>query len=668
MNETSQYLRQLRQEMANHFGQEELEGLVYDLNVDWDELPGNAKTPKIRSLHRYLIQHNCFPDLITLLRQERPQTLWLDPPPDLTLPRTTPATKEGRIRQALMDKVRAFWIEGVLEKSLYGVARLELGLAYDPEAVERPWMMSLESPHTPAEVIPAGTHMLSLFERLDHALLILGDPGSGKTTLLLELARDLLELAELDERQSVPLVFNLSSWAKKRVPLFAWLVEELNRTYQVNRKFASQWLETEPIHLLLDGLDEVAAESREACVTAINDFRQEYGLTSIAICSRTADYAQLATQLQLPGAVHIQPLTDEQIDHYLAAAGEPLAAVRTVIQTDTALHELAQSPLSLSILTLAYQGYTADQLSSGSLEQRRHHLFTTYVQRMFQRRPTAAAYAPTQAQHWLTYLAHQMAAHSQTLFLLETLQPTWLPLKRQLNIYKVVAGISIGLMIGLGFGLVFWLVFGLALGLASGLGLGLVFGLVAAQNEIKVIEAMSLSWKDIFWGIVGGLIGALFFTLQARLALGLVFGLVFGLVRGLKLKELETKTVPNQGIRLSLFYALCVGLGLGLVSGIAAGLVGGLRDGLNAGLGTALLFGPASGGAAVIQHYTLRYLLHRYNHLPWHLVIFLDNMADHLLLRKVGGGYIFIHRLLLEYFASLYDEDYLPEIPRDIAT
>ena len=29
-------------------------------------------------------------------------------------------------------------------------------------------------------------------------------------------------------------------------------------------------------------------------------------------------------------------------------------------------------------------------------------------------------------------------------------------------------------------------------------------------------------------------------------------------------------------------------------------------------------------------------------------------------LRKVGGGYIFQHRMLLEYFASLYDADQQP--------
>ncbi len=32
---------------------------------------------------------------------------------------------------------------------------------------------------------------------------------------------------------------------------------------------------------------------------------------------------------------------------------------------------------------------------------------------------------------------------------------------------------------------------------------------------------------------------------------------------------------------------------------------------------------------------------------------FIDYAAECILLRKVGGGYIFVHRLLLEYFASL---------------
>jgi hypothetical protein len=38
---------------------------------------------------------------------------------------------------------------------------------------------------------------------------------------------------------------------------------------------------------------------------------------------------------------------------------------------------------------------------------------------------------------------------------------------------------------------------------------------------------------------------------------------------------------------------------------------------------------------------------------PWQYVRFLDYAADRVLLRRVGGGYSFIHPLLMDYFASL---------------
>ena len=61
-----------------------------------------------------------------------------------------------------------------------------------------------------------------------------------------------------------------------------------------------------------------------------------------------------------------------------------------------------------------------------------------------------------------------------------------------------------------------------------------------------------------------------------------------------------------------------------------------------------------SGGRTFIRHFTLRYLLARNNLLPWRLAEFLDVAVAHILLRRVAGGYIFVHRMIQEYFASLY--------------
>jgi hypothetical protein len=35
----------------------------------------------------------------------------------------------------------------------------------------------------------------------------------------------------------------------------------------------------------------------------------------------------------------------------------------------------------------------------------------------------------------------------------------------------------------------------------------------------------------------------------------------------------------------------------------------------------------------------------------------MDAMKDRILLRRVGGGWVFIHRTLLDYFASLHPDN-----------
>jgi len=38
------------------------------------------------------------------------------------------------------------------------------------------------------------------------------------------------------------------------------------------------------------------------------------------------------------------------------------------------------------------------------------------------------------------------------------------------------------------------------------------------------------------------------------------------------------------------------------------------------------------------------------------LVSFLDYAAERIFLRKVGGGYVFVHRMLMDYFVTLETE------------
>jgi hypothetical protein len=108
--------------------------------------------------------------------------------------------------------------------------------------------------------------------------------------------------------------------------------------------------------------------------------------------------------------------------------GQPLAAVHKVLRDDTILWELLDTPLMLTIVTLAYAGQPIQTLrTQKTLEERRQHLFAAYADRMFRRRSAGTSYTRQQTEHWLAWLAWQLTHHSQTVLSLERLQPDWLP-------------------------------------------------------------------------------------------------------------------------------------------------------------------------------------------------------------------------------------------------
>jgi eukaryotic-like serine/threonine-protein kinase len=668
--------------------------------------------------------------------------------------------QQQRNRKAMLQKVKTVWIDGLLEQSLAKELRIALDLTTQPDAVNLPLNALVQELNQPAHPLPAGTPIIKVFEQMGGGLLILGAPGAGKTTLLLELARDLIERAEQDDEHPIPVVFNLSSWAEKQRPLKEWLVEELNTKYDVPRKLAQEWMDAEAVLLLLDGLDEVAAEQRGECVSAINTYREEHGLVPLAVCSRVADYEALTSKLRLQGAIVVQPLTKQQVDVYLERAGGKLAGVRAALRDDAELGEMLGTPLMLSIVALAYKDKPLAELQGwGAPNERQRHLFDAYIAVMFKRRSKETHYTQQQTTPWLSWLAHQMALQGQTIFLIERLQPEWLPSRAALRwysvldrgstvlvvglvyalIYALVGVLLSGLAGGVGGGLVFGLVFGLGaslfggrsdidtlqqrsiarvvldalqgglgFGLAVGLGFGLAFGLVVGlvvglvgglggglggvltgspglhSRRVIIIERLHWSWRTalqammsgLVYGLVYGMVVGLVYGLGVGLVVGLMVGLVVGLggglVGGLRSGPISAAMDPNQGIGRSAQSALVGGLGCGLGCGLAVGLVywlvgeliGGLGGGqvyalvvgLVVGLGGGLCGGFAFGGYACQSHFILRLVLSHNNSLPLRLVPFLDYATERIFLRRVGGGYIFIHRLLMEHFASLYTE------------
>ena len=635
---------------------------------------------------------------------------------------------EYRQRKVLLSKVKEYWIKGVLAKSLYTKAMIELGLEKRSDAVEHPFSGFEELPEESRQILPPGTSATEVFNQIGEGrtLLILGDPGAGKTLTLLKIGQNLIARAEENVSRLIPVVFNLSSWGSKRQTIVDWLVQELWSKYQVPKEVSKGWIKNQQLQLLLDGLDEVKAEQQEACVKAINQFMQEHGQTEMVVCSRIADYEVLSTRLVLRGAIYIRSLTLEQVNQYLDRAGEQLGAGKTLLSEDTALQELAKSPLTLSIITLAYQGKKVEELfQTGSVEEHHKLLLDAYIERLFERKAAQQQYSEDQVRHWLIWLAQQMSQTSQTVFLIEQVQPTWLSKDSQRLIYSVgvnltvgltaavfhvgplssvfeggkglveglmggaiaglfygllagvlsrwlsgiVARLATGLTAGFLFGLVFWLVLGPTFGLTYSLLYAIMGWIIYGffSKEIEPVETLKWSWEKA----LKNLKLALIFVLILSVTNGPIFGLIIGLFLWLILSwekevEINKTTRPNQGIWKSVQDIIKVTAIMGLFSGIVLGviqaqytlipevnsLVLGLANGIIFGYAAALLSAHGA-GFVCLKHLIIRLLLWRSDCIPWNYARFLDYAAERIFLQKVGGGYIFVHRTLLEYFAHI---------------
>ena len=584
-----------------------------------------------------------------------------------------PAKLKDNNRSRMLHKVRQYWIEGVLEPSLRAGA-IDLDLALAPQTV-------LKHHAYGDYALPKNASIATIFADLQRELLILGAPGAGKTTLMLQLAQHLVGMAERDDTQPIPVVINLSSWAARRGTLEDWLTERLNLEYQVPARVTRLWIENATLQLLLDGLDEVSETYRNACIEAINTFRRQYLFVDVVVCSRVGEYTDLTDRLDLSGALMLQPMTQAQIQAYLQSPD--LLSVRELVATDALVSEMAQTPFLLNALATAYRGQSLSSLDGQlTLEERRDHLFEHYFRKRFD---AGDLYTLSTTHHYLSWLAAQLAAQAQIIFYIENIQPDWLSARQRKQYRTLRWAVAGAFIVGL-------VIITLALGFhLRGMLLSLIVGALGAlslvrSGEVRNVEAVHWSW----WGArisagVGLLLGAL--TTLGALALqlvgtpaieipallsvipdqlrhiiagtlvGMLVGAVFSALLGGLLfgnRQIEIRTRPNQGIWRSVTNAVTAGLVFGLAVGVVAVIafkwvVGGIFVGFIAVIAVFLTFG----GIAAVKHLLLRLVLRQSGDIPGNFARFLDFAARAGMMRRVGGGAMFVHRYLLDYFASL---------------
>ncbi len=297
--------------------------------------------------------------------------------------------------------------ENRLDVSIHRTRFIDLNMIEKLSAT-RPWTYVGYLPNTPPEEF---SDFDQAFQHYRERVLLIGNPGAGKTTTLLDLTTRLVQQAKSDINAPIPILINLSQWrgedksfwrglsfVKLPIPFFSskktrqhsfsnWIANIVSELHgpQVPYEVAESWFREGYVALLLDGLDEIQQSERVSFIQLLNEYITNHPYMPVVVTSRPTDYAPLQinqdTRLALEGAVTLQPLTHEQVNVYLTEA--QAIPLRDALLNDTELYELAQVPLTLSMMTLAY-GNSAPNPSVGSmsLEDRRRNLFDFYVDRM----------------------------------------------------------------------------------------------------------------------------------------------------------------------------------------------------------------------------------------------------------------------------------------------
>lgn len=497
----------------------------------------------------------------------------------ISAPPSQLAPQERRNRQAMIQKVRAIWIDGLLKQSLADTAVIEIGLSEQPGSVQRPLQAQYRELERPSLDLPVGTRVIDAFDGAGGSLLILGAPGSGKTTLLLELCRELLLRAEQDETAPIPVPLNLSSWGTRNEYLEQWLTEELASRYDIPRVVAQSWVAQDALLLLLDSLDEVVASHQKACVEAINTYIGKH-LSPLVVSSRTEDYLALGSRLHLQGAVQLQPLSREKIDGALLAGGERFAGLRQWLADDPTLAGLATTPLMVSVLALSYTGLPSMLFESHTREgEIRTWVLSNYIRRMF-RRGASQPYPAPFVLGRLRWLAQLGMSRNRFVLQLEQLQPAGLLTPGQQRTHQ-------------------WLT-----GALAGLVYGLIVALAINQTYAFTDRLDPSGWLREIPGIGG--VGA-FVGLIAGFTAALLFG---PLLRGVAGQE---GALRWQVLTRGALYGIGVGVGLGVVAALlvcatltgwhsfwlAAGPLYGILNGLACGITAAIL--PRGGQVRVAE-------------------------------------------------------------------
>jgi hypothetical protein len=201
---------------------------------------------------------------------------------------------------------------------------------------------------------------------------------------------------------------------------------------------------------------------------------------------------------------------------------------------------------------------------------------------------------------------------------------------------------------------------------------------VSDQSDGEILATRKLILLQIILAALGSLTWALSQSDSGLSKAPTLFGLMIGsqilallgaIASGFRRRTtIEARNYPNQGIMLSIRTTVLIITFASMLSVLFLSLfrwfwildpphstdtmtIVNFVLPLSVLIVAALMVGTS--GLDVVHHYVLRIILCWKGLIPRRYVEFLDFAVSLIFLRKVGGGYVFLHRLVLEHFANM---------------
>ncbi len=265
-----------------------------------------------------------------------------------------------------------------------------------------------------------------IFDEHRGRLLVIGEPGAGKTSLLLQLADALLQRRE----NRIPVILNLATWSETYKNFEHWLLETLPRAGSVSKAYAKTLVLEDRLLPLFDGLDEVKAEHRQACLDAIAQYGQ-VAEHQYVICSRTREYAEIG-EAPVYAQIELQPLKAEQIRSELENSTQPEAKfLLHAIEQDPLLAEVVRNPFyfnTTQLLLASMKSYASLGIQARTVAELQVALVEKFVAQQLNT-TVKTAFSAEKSRKWLGFMAKKMEENGVVVFELVDLNLGWLERK-----------------------------------------------------------------------------------------------------------------------------------------------------------------------------------------------------------------------------------------------